>query len=319
MFDNIVFHKVNIQIESEEVYMDKKYGESFKNIIPMAASDAQFMINGTCNYLLFPMPAEELRKNILYVQCYVHGSYSPGSFTHRKNMNSYLLMYTYYGSAVLEYQGNQYCLNPGDACIIDCRLNHKYHPIEGTWVHGDLHFCRDSSAPIITSLFTLDSPVFHIKNFNRFQQQLETLLRAASSSASFRDFQINVELQKLLLITAREAVASSDALPIPEHYLRLRTYLESNFNVSLSLDDMSAFSSISKYHLSREFKRYFGQSPKEFIILLRIRHAEMLLESSDLPAYKIGQFVGFSNEANFIRIFKEKNHMTPGDYRKQCL
>ena len=47
--------------------------------------------------------------------------------------------------------------------------------------------------------------------------------------------------------------------------------------------------------------------------------AEMLLRDTKFPSYKIGMMVGFPSEANFIRHFRNKNGVTPGEYRAACL
>lgn len=96
----------------------------------------------------------------------------------------------------------------------------------------------------------------------------------------------------------------------------IATYLENHFSENITLDDLSHKFCLSKYHLVREYKKAIGFSPIDHLLKIRIEQAKMLLHSTDIPSYIIGQNVGFSTEANFIRMFKSKEGVTPGNYRE---
>ena len=81
-------------------------------------------------------------------------------------------------------------------------------------------------------------------------------------------------------------------------------------------NSMAAFAGISKFYLAREFKKYVGYSPNNYLIHLRLTHAKQLLHTTNLPAYKIGILVGIPNEINFSRLFKKHTGTTPGIFRK---
>ena len=104
---------------------------------------------------------------------------------------------------------------------------------------------------------------------------------------------------------------------VPENLRLLRNYLEHNFTLDLSLDEMAEFAGFSKYYLIRQFKKYTGTTPKEYILKLRIDQACLLLQSTEIPSYKIGQMVGFSSETNFIQRFKDYTGKTPGEFRRE--
>ena len=63
--------------------------------------------------------------------------------------------------------------------------------------------------------------------------------------------------------------------------------------------------------LSLAFKEIVGISFKEYLVLFRLTEAKKLLLSSDLSISDIAEKVGYVNVNNFIRIFKEKENITP--------
>ena len=59
-----------------------------------------------------------------------------------------------------------------------------------------------------------------------------------------------------------------------------------------------------------------GQTPADFINLYRIRHAALLLTTTDDPIGLIIEQSGITNRTTFSRIFREHYSMSPSEYRK---
>jgi AraC family transcriptional regulator of arabinose operon len=75
-----------------------------------------------------------------------------------------------------------------------------------------------------------------------------------------------------------------------------------------------------RYHIScswfiREFKKYTGYSPKQYITNLRIRHAKELLNNHYLSISNVSMLVGYDNQLYFSRIFHKYTGMSPSEYR----
>jgi iron complex transport system substrate-binding protein len=84
------------------------------------------------------------------------------------------------------------------------------------------------------------------------------------------------------------------------------------------MDELSKAASVSKYHLSREFKRYMGCSPMQYLIMLRLENAAALLRGTSLPLSAIAETVGIGSEQYLARMFKRHNGITLGQFRKGC-
>ena len=236
-------------------------------------------------------------------------------YTHRKNYESYLLLYTYEGNGKLCYQGNTYELHENDGFIIDCRQEHFYKTVGEKWVHSDLHFDDGMSSFLYKHCFQEKSAVFHCQDPGEYQHKLEQLLSYQNSSFKEKNFIISAKIQELLMYVLLLQNRTNISESIPESIVYLQKYLDHNFTLNITLNDMASFCNMSKYHLIRQFKKYIGYTPKEYMIHLRIARAKQLLIDTSIPSYKIGIMVGINNEANFIQIFKDRVGKTPKEYR----
>jgi transcriptional regulator GlxA family with amidase domain len=124
-----------------------------------------------------------------------------------------------------------------------------------------------------------------------------------------------VELLTELLLAAQELeVPSTDR---PGYIGDMIMELDQRYAEKISLDQLAARFAVSKYHLAKEFKRYTGFSPNEYLISNRITHAKELLKYSDLSVAEIAAKTGIDNVSHFINLFKDRVEHTPLAYRKK--
>ena len=93
-------------------------------------------------------------------------------------------------------------------------------------------------------------------------------------------------------------------------------YIEKHYPEKIEVDDIAKALNISRSGFSHEFKRETGFSPYEFITNKRINRSKELLKITDMSVEEIAAAVGFSSQANYIKIFRERNHITPNAFRR---
>ncbi len=280
------------------------------------ALKSDFILDGAQRFIQ-PHPVSTYAlSHCLYLQSFVYLESKSAYFTRRSNYDSYLLSYTYDGTGVLEYEKQTYKLTTGNGFLIDCRIPHYYHTESDHWTHCDIHF-NGINAEYFFHLWKKDANIAYSVSLNEFQEQLEKLLYDYINFSMERDLVVSNHLDSLLLNLLRHKKAVSKPTDIPENIRYLIKYMESNYTLQLSLDTLADFSGLSKYHLSREFKRYTGKSPNEYLIELRLSNAKFLLSSTGLPCYRVGELSGIHDFDNFVRLFKKETGYTPTQYRKQ--
>lgn len=314
MFERIPFThtETEIPLTSQKVDRDHLTEGPYD---PENILNSEFRIVGSVDGFLRPPISDFAKQNLFHMQAFSIFSYKKGSFTKRHKYPSFLLLYTYEGSARLEYMGKKSVLNPFDGCLIDCRCPHIYTALTD-WKVAVLHFDGPLASHMYEELVKTGSVLFHEPVTGHFHQMLEELLNIYNSPSLQRDLRAAHRIEGMLLHVL--VSASNIALvkgEVPFSVQKAMKYMEDHYTEAISLEDLAGFTFTDKYRLSREFKRYTGFSPYDYLLRLRINQARILLKTTTLPVVKIAHMVGIHDINNFNYLFKKRMQATPTAYR----
>ena len=96
---------------------------------------------------------------------------------------------------------------------------------------------------------------------------------------------------------------------------RALEYIDINLAEQIRTSTIADYLHISESHLCHEFKRCIGSTVSEYITSKRLSEAKILLGESNKTISDIATALGFSSFSYFCKIFKEKNGITPGEFR----
>lgn len=96
---------------------------------------------------------------------------------------------------------------------------------------------------------------------------------------------------------------------------RVRDRIDRDFAEPLNVEELARGIHVSAGHLSREFRRVYGESPYSYLMTRRIERAMTLLRRGDLTVTEICFSVGFSSLGTFSTRFSELVGMSPSAYR----
>ncbi|MCW2639227.1 MAG: transcriptional regulator, AraC family [Dactylosporangium sp.] len=96
----------------------------------------------------------------------------------------------------------------------------------------------------------------------------------------------------------------------------LLEWMAQNAARNLSLDDMAARAAISSRTLIRRFREQTGTTPMQWLTRYRVRRAQQLLETTDVPVEQVGILAGFAAATTFRERFKEVVGVSPWAYRR---
>lgn len=243
-------------------------------------------------------------------------------YTVREGLDSFLIKLTLSGGGVLEYGGKEYRLSAGQFFWIDCQNPQRYYtdPEIGRWHVLWVHF-RGANARAYYEIFqsvSEGSPIGSLPAHGNSEELLQSLLARYNHSDSTVDNDIaaSAQLTQLLAECIQSVNMQEENRAVPELVQQIREYLLNHYAENISLDTLSQQFSVSKYHLQRLFKKYTGQSPLEFLSVVRMTRAKELLRTTDMPVGDIAYAVGLENASYFVSKFRSLEDITPHRYRK---
>jgi len=269
------------------------------------------------------IPSDASRQFLLYVQETGLFHALPKYYTEHKNIASYLVMLTHSGQGLYTYNNKKYILDKNKLVFVSSMEyhNHRTDPrSRETWDIIWVQFNGIAAQGYYELFKSAGTPVISIDESGPIRDLLLSLLqknRTTSVSTELVSSKILVELLTEIVFTAGAVI--SPKTNIPKHIQNALLDIDLHFADNLSLDYLSRKSSVSKFHLAKEFKKYTGFTPGEYIINARVNYAKRLLQYTDAPVGSIAAEAGFRNSSYFINVFKNKEGMTPLAFRKQFI
>lgn len=98
----------------------------------------------------------------------------------------------------------------------------------------------------------------------------------------------------------------------------VKNYIDNHFDSKLNLNLLSIAKSTSKFHLLRLFKKYYGLTPRQYMIDKRIEKAKEFL-TDGLSVKETCYSVGFESLSSFTTLYKKKTGNSPAAFRKEQL
>lgn len=96
-------------------------------------------------------------------------------------------------------------------------------------------------------------------------------------------------------------------------------YINQHFDNELNLTTIADNAGVSYHHFSRTFKKISGYNFKEYLTMIRINKAKLLLKDTLIPITDISYTCGFSGHKQLIFAFNKYCRMTPTEFRKSYL
>lgn len=99
---------------------------------------------------------------------------------------------------------------------------------------------------------------------------------------------------------------------------RIATYIVDHYTAPITREEIANAMQVSDDYVSRVFRKETGMTPWQFLNRYRIIQAQKLLLTTDLTITEVGDRVGFSDPAYFIRVFHRETGKSPQQYRKSA-
>lgn len=102
-----------------------------------------------------------------------------------------------------------------------------------------------------------------------------------------------------------------------DRFIEVVSYIESNLDADLDVDELCRRAYLSKYHFHRQCSAFFGMSVISLVRLLRLKRAAyQLAYRDDDKIVDIALANGYESHEGFSRVFKKHFDKSPFEFRK---
>ena len=123
-------------------------------------------------------------------------------------------------------------------------------------------------------------------------------------------------IQLLVRIARLRGEMERSALDQTELYVkRTIEFMHHNMDRSIQMKDIAAAVNLHPGYLHRIFRNYMQWTPTDYLTMLRMEKAKMLLQQTNIPISEISDYVGVGSRQYFHMLFKKYTGQTPVQYR----
>lgn len=231
----------------------------------------------------------------------------------------YEIYYLEKGSRTYFIKNNSYKMIVGSVAIIPPYTLHRTMGPSGSY-YGRILLQFYSSIFLLDSIKDKFDTILGSVRFKGDSQLLVTNLFNKILEIETTNIDLKNELAKIkineLLVTLINA-DFSEAISVNNNISRIVDYIDNNFSEKITLDFLSKKFNISKWYLSRTFKKNTMFNIITYINYVRVVNARILLKDTKTSITEICDMVGFENLTHFERIFKRFFGISAKEYRRQ--
>ena len=123
-------------------------------------------------------------------------------------------------------------------------------------------------------------------------------------------------LYELLALYIRAAGEENVSVPVDLPLYNVLQYVDDNLTRKISVEELAALLHYSVSYFIRYFKHYMHCTPIQYINMMKIQRAKVLLLSTNMSIRRIGLELSFSDESYFSRMFLQYTGHSPTYFRK---
>ncbi|MCD9023586.1 helix-turn-helix transcriptional regulator [Cohnella silvisoli] len=217
---------------------------------------------------------------------------------------------THNGVATELQAGNGFLYAPGE---LQQYSSDRSEPWDVYWVH----FYGAGADALLEGRGRGEPWLFTFGRKERIRSLLDHLLRLSSSYESGNETTISAVLYELLIELLRnsEGLSASPGLDYQERIRKTADRMSEKCGEVWDLDRMANDAGYSPTYFCRLFQRVLGRTPASFLQETRLTRAKQLLVLGGLPVKQVAEQSGYAQSSYFIRRFREREGMTPEQYR----
>lgn len=176
--------------------------------------------------------------------------------------------------------------------------------------------------------FVVESPIVVIRNNKKIKRIVEYLLQRVEDFSypyseyekSIISFIVSDLIFSTLLVSSQPLLAEKNVARIGSIEMQkfmINQYVSMHYADDISLEHLSKMFFMGKGKIIEIIKEITGMTFRQYVIYLRMMHAENLVVNTNYEIAKIAMMVGYNSENGFFKAFAKMYGDTPDGYRKR--
>lgn len=207
----------------------------------------------------------------------------------------------------------------GDCFFLDCsgeytHISSEADPWELLWIH----FYGPNAAAYYSCFREQHDWHFKSSHLAELTSTIQNVITLHEEKTDDADLLTAAQIVSILTTLCTDAPReSADDSPLSVKLKDIFRYLNEHYTENISLDQLADQFYISKYYLSREFKKEFGTTIIQYLLTKKITNAKELLRYSNDSIETIAQHCGIDDASYFNKVFKKIEGCTASEYRRR--
>ncbi len=225
--------------------------------------------------------------------------------------------YTVSGRGAFRF-GNQICdLEPGTAFIAEVPGNNCYYLPDDSdhWELLYVTIIGTEAIRLMRELVEKNGAVFtHPEDCKTIDLFCE-IYRTYQKGKIDNPFKASELAYRFIMTLYDEILLGNWKKARPEFIGKVIDYCMEHTGESLEVEDMAEISGLSRYHFTREFKKYTGMTPMAYYTEMRVKKAIRMLQAENKTIKEIAFECGYEDLSYFGKIFRKSTGMSPASFR----
>ncbi|OPA76946.1 hypothetical protein BVG16_17540 [Paenibacillus selenitireducens] len=260
----------------------------------------------------------------------------------KRNLLDYIIFYVQEGLFEIQVDGDTHVLKEGDWALLQPGDIHTIRGMTNTinpYIHLDFFYNTQKKNSFITGPGQVDLSLHasfmqprlnHCDGFNvpvklelDQPQRMRDLVFKIIESWQLQTYIGKLEAHQLvhewIAAFMKQYMISAPVRTQAKPFLNwITSYFAFHISEPITIHDMAKRAGLSESRFTVLFKQYFGMTPHQYLLKLRIEHAEELLRDGQ-SIKKVSEYCGFTDVHHFAKTFKAMTGITPGRYREDSL
>ena len=268
------------------------------------------------NTYIHPLITEEI--NLPYYVKLVGGHLNQHTIKRINGYPDYQWLHCTKGKGKLLIDGKEFILEKNSGFYMSPNLPHEYFALEEPWETHWVAFSGYDAENLLKNLNFKNYEVFYFLDIKFLDSILTDIFDIVSSSSRASGLRSSAKLYTLLMElknSTRENLSGNEKSQISK-LEPVFEYIEQNFNLTPSIEEMAALIDVSPQYLCRIFKQNLNMRPFTYVTKYRLQKAkELLLNKEAMKIEAIALAVGYNDPSYFCAMFKKNEGVTPLDFR----